>query len=131
MTLPLDLSGLDTLMMAATTHTLDLDSVKRGPRWFDLAVMAQYSLRYDDPYPFVALLATSGSWTGRFDELRELRLSKEVSSAAQLRTRWCAVGVEAEFWRRTTLGAVEPWSNIVGTRVTATGSTVPDTRWRV
>lgn len=116
--------NLGNLVRLPTTPTplfIDLDSVKYGPRLYDLAVMQLYTVRFAANYPCTAIIAGYERAAGPVDTdaLHGLRRWKELSSATQLLTRWSHPGVAAEFWRRTTLDDSAPWTNVTHTLVQA------------
>lgn len=116
--------NLGNLVRVATTVTpqfIDLDSVKRGPRWYDLAVMRLYAVRFASNYPWRAIHLAYEASAGPVDPnaMDGLRQWKELSSATQLLTRWQEAGIDEEFWRRALSDADATWRNVTGTLVHA------------
>lgn len=101
---------------------IDLDTVKRGPTFYDLAVMTVYNVRYSSAFPAEEIIDGYRSvYRSLPDEcIDRLRGWKEFSSFTQLLTRWQEERIRAEFWRRTELGPTELWQNVVGTEVSPT-----------
>lgn len=116
-----NLGNLVRLPSTPTPLFIDLDSVKYGPRFYDLAVMQLYTARFAANYPWTAILAGYERAAGpvHTEVLWGLRQWKELSSATQLLTRWSQPGIAAEFWRRTTLDDSAPWTNVTHTLVQA------------
>jgi Phosphotransferase enzyme family len=114
-----NLGNLIRLKSLPTPLFIDLDSVKYGPRYYDLAVMQLYAVRLDANYPWPAILSGYERAGAAVDTeaLRGLRHWKELSSATQLLTRWSQPSVAAEFWRRTALEESAPWGNVTKTLV--------------
>jgi len=116
-----NLGNLVRLESTPTPLFIDLDSVKYGPRHYDLAVMQLYAVRFAANYPWRAIVSgyeRAGAPVDG-DALRGLRQWKELSSATQLLTRWSETGIAAEFWRRTALDESAPWRNVTNTLVQA------------
>lgn len=100
---------------------IDLDSVRSGPRFFDLAVMTMYRARFERSYPATEIIAGYTSVHGPVPNwaLYGLRDWKELSSYTQLLTRWDTPGIAEEFWRRVDLDDDAPWLNVTQTLVRA------------
>ncbi|BBY46634.1 hypothetical protein MARA_00640 (plasmid) [Mycolicibacterium arabiense] len=114
--------NLGNLVRVPTTRTplfIDLDSVKYGPRWYDLAVMSTYAVRFTSHYPWSEIMAGYQRVAGTVDVdvLWGLRRWKEFSSATQLLTRWSEPGIAQEFRRRTGLDDTGRWRNVTRTLV--------------
>lgn len=116
-----NLGNLVRVRSTSTPLFIDLDSVKHGPRWYDLAVMQLYAIRFASSYPWQTIMAAyeRADGTVQLDALRGLRRWKEFSSATQLLTRWEELGIAEEFWRRTIVDDAAPWKNVTRTPVEA------------
>ena len=99
---------------------IDLDSVKRGPAMYDVAVALLYQRRFNPHYPGELILngyaQARAMGPDQKDELIGLQGWKEASSYSQLLLRW-GQGPEIghEFWNRTKLRWHEQWTNVVHT----------------
>lgn len=99
---------------------IDLDSVKRGPAMYDIAVALLYQRRFNPRYPGKLILNGYGQARAvgpvQEDELTGLQWWKEASSYSQLLLRWGqGPDIAHEFWNRTSLGWHGKWVNVVHT----------------